>query len=1055
MTSMPPLRGRASALAALALCLSPVLAQSQKRPITHDDYKDWPSISGSAISNDGKWLAYEVRPARGDGELVVRAVDGKKRHVIARGGGARFSHNGRYLIFTERKSQEKERQKRIAELHKSGKTSSASSSSGSSARQRSRGRGRGRGGSSSSGRGTLIVLDLKTGKQERIENTRSSRLLQDGKFLALHFDKPKPKPSKKKPSQKKPQQKPAGKTPAKPETPTKPTPAKPAAVKKEAAKKAPTQKAQSKKPAKPSSAGTDLVLRDLATGKEIKIAGVKSYSSVAKDAWLMLIQEGDEALRKKHNFVDGLAAYQIQGGRRVQLLEGKASYSSFTTDTAYEKLAFVSNLVELKAAEARKKAAKDKKNKPEQDKKSPRYDIYTWDFSPVGAQRLVACDNPQIPPRHEIQAGRLSFSRDGSVLGFGIRQPAAPELPKILPEEKVTVDIWHWNDGLIQPMQARQRRSTRLTLSAVWHLQDDRLVVVGNEDMPSVTPLTDDGSRAMASDGKPYEKMISYDGRYADYYVVNTLDGTRQRILRMQRSRPSPSPSGRHLLYLGADAQWHCMNLETRKSRCLTKTIPVSFVNELEDRPQPARAYGIVGWLPGEQEVVLQARYDLWRINVETGAFTCLSDGYGRANEIELRYSRFDWEADDDELSPERRRYLPETLVLSAKNDRTKARGYFLETTAGLRKPQKLVMMDATIGGLRRAKDAERLFFTKSRVDTFPDIWTADMAFEGRKQLSDACPIQREVRWGSAELVEWRSNDGAPLQGYLVKPDGFDPKKKYPMMVYFYERNSDNLHRYRRPGPGTSPNQSYYVSQGYLWFVPDIIYEIGYPGESSEKCVITGVQHLIAQGFVDEKAIGIAGHSWGGYQTAHLVTRSNLFAAAESGAPVSNMFSAYGGIRYSSGMSRQFQYERTQSRIGGSPWQYPQRYWQNSPVFYADRVQTPVLILHNDEDGAVPWTNGIEFFMALRRMDKEAYLFNYNGEAHGLRKRANQMDWTRRMAEFFDHHLRGAPAPKWMREGVPYAEREREKIPHVESLNEAKAKKAAAGVSEASSSGSR
>jgi dipeptidyl aminopeptidase/acylaminoacyl peptidase len=264
------------------------------------------------------------------------------------------------------------------------------------------------------------------------------------------------------------------------------------------------------------------------------------------------------------------------------------------------------------------------------------------------------------------------------------------------------------------------------------------------------------------------------------------------------------------------------------------------------------------------------------------------------------------------------------------------------------------------------------------------------------------------------------------------------------MMVYFYERNSDNVHRYTKPSAGTSPNAAYYVSNGYLWFVPDIVYTIGYPGESAEKCIISGVQHLIAQGFVDRKAIGTAGHSWGGYQTAHLVTRSNLFAAAESGAPVSNMFSAYGGIRYSSGMSRQFQYERTQSRIGGTPWQHPQRYWQNSPLFYADRVKTPVLILHNDNDGAVPWTNGLEFFMALRRLGKEAYLFNYNGEPHGLRKTQNKKDWTRRMAEFFDHHLRGNPAPKWMTEGVPYAERDREKIQYAPSFIDRKKRKASA-----------
>jgi len=244
------------------------------------------------------------------------------------------------------------------------------------------------------------------------------------------------------------------------------------------------------------------------------------------------------------------------------------------------------------------------------------------------------------------------------------------------------------------------------------------------------------------------------------------------------------------------------------------------------------------------------------------------------------------------------------------------------------------------------------------------------------------------------------------------------------------------------PAPGTSPNAAYYVSNGYLWFMPDVVYEVGYPGASCVKCVVSGVQHLLAQGFVDEKGIGAAGHSWGGYQTAFLVTRTHIFAAVESGAAVSNMLSAYGGIRYESGMSRQFQYEMTQSRIGGTPWQYPLRYQENSPIWFADKVQTPVLMLHNDQDGAVPWTQGIEYFTALRRLDKECYLFNYNGEGHGLRNRANMKDWSRRMAEFFDHHCKGAPAPKWMTDGVPFQEREVEKLPFAASYIDAHVKPA-------------
>jgi dipeptidyl aminopeptidase/acylaminoacyl peptidase len=191
--------------------------------------------------------------------------------------------------------------------------------------------------------------------------------------------------------------------------------------------------------------------------------------------------------------------------------------------------------------------------------------------------------------------------------------------------------------------------------------------------------------------------------------------------------------------------------------------------------------------------------------------------------------------------------------------------------------------------------------------------------------------------------------------------------------------------------------------------------------------VLPAIQAVVDQGFVDEQAIGIQGHSWGGYQIAYMITQTNRFRAVEAGAPVSNMTSAYSGIRWGTGTPRQFQYERTQSRIGGSLWEYPMRYLENSPVFRADRVQTPLLMLHNDNDGAVPWYQGIEYYLALRRLDKEVYMFTYNGEPHGLRKRANQEDYTRRMQEFFDHFLKGAPAPAWMERGIPYLERDKEK----------------------------
>jgi dipeptidyl aminopeptidase/acylaminoacyl peptidase len=303
----------------------------------------------------------------------------------------------------------------------------------------------------------------------------------------------------------------------------------------------------------------------------------------------------------------------------------------------------------------------------------------------------------------------------------------------------------------------------------------------------------------------------------------------------------------------------------------------------------------------------------------------------------------------------------------------------------------------------------------------------SDLDFKNPQKITDLGKQMEPFIWGKAELRDFFSADGKPLQGILIKPDNFDPNQKYPLLVYIYETLHEGLHRFSHPSPGTSVNPAYYVSNGYIFWMPDIEYNTGYPGEDALKCVLPGIQMLIREGYIDPSRIGIQGHSWGGYQIAYMITQTNIFAAAEAGAPVSNMVSAYGGIRWESGMVRQFQYERTQSRLGASLWEAPMRYIENSPIFWADKVQTPLLMIHNEDDGAVPWYQGIEYMMALRRLGKAAYMFNYNNEGHGLKKRVNQEDWTTRMQEFFDHHLKGAPAPKWITKGIQAWEKEEEK----------------------------
>jgi len=321
---------------------------------------------------------------------------------------------------------------------------------------------------------------------------------------------------------------------------------------------------------------------------------------------------------------------------------------------------------------------------------------------------------------------------------------------------------------------------------------------------------------------------------------------------------------------------------------------------------------------------------------------------------------------------------------------------------------------------LTKAKNAQQIFWQRASYIEYPDLWTSTSAFTNVKKLSVTNPQQNQYLWGTVEHVNWKSFDGGDLRGLLYKPENFDPAKKYPMIVYFYEKYSHELNSHYIPSPSRSiVNFTYYNSNGYIVFVPDINYRTGQPGRSAYDDIISGTMAMTQRPYIDADRMGIQGQSWGGYQVAYLVTQTGLFKAAMAGAPVSNMTSAYGGIRWESGMVRQFQYEQGQSRLGENLWENRDLYIENSPIFYADRITTPLLIMSNDNDGAVPYYQGLELITAMRRLGKPAWLLNYNGDEHNLTKLPNRHDLSIRMDQFFDHYLKGAPMPLWMEKGVP------------------------------------
>ncbi len=609
--------------------------------------------------------------------------------------------------------------------------------------------------------------------------------------------------------------------------------------------------------------------------------------------------------------------------------------------------------------------------------------------------------------------GKIFFNESGSALYFGTAPKPEPEIKDTLAKaEKVSLDIWNWKDKLLQPQQKIQAsKEKKRSYQAIYFLAKNRLSQLADPDMKKINidPKAK-GIYCLGYDDTPYQKMTSWSGHwFRDVYLVNQYLGTRKRILKQIDGQTSLSPNQKFVAWYNiADSSWNAYNIKSGKSINLTNNLGVNFYNELNDIPSEAHAYGMAGWTKEDKMVVYDA-YDLWVLDPsgKTDAIN-ITQSQGRRQHLRLRYIKLDKEA----------RYLPEKMLLSAFQTQNKKAGFYSLNNGNL---QALLLDDYSYTRPVKAKNTDNILWRKQSFQMYPDVYLSKLDFKHPQKISNTNPQQKDYLWGSVELVSWITFDGDTMQGMLYKPANFDPHKKYPMLVYFYERYSDRIHRYIAPRPIRSViNFSYYTSNGYLIFVPDIKYKTGYPGASAFNCIISGTQAMANRyPFIDRTRMGMQGQSWGGYQSAYLVTQTNMFRCAESGAPVSNMTSAYGGIRWGSGMSREFQYEHTQSRIGGTLWDKLPLYMLNSPLFFAPRVQTPLLIMHNDKDNAVPWYQGIEFFNALRRLHKPVWMLTYNGAPHNLSRRADEKDLTRRMQQFFDHFLKDAPEPRWMKEGIP------------------------------------
>lgn len=882
---------------------------AEKKELDHEDFDIWKEIDDQQISNNGRWVTYELEPGKGDPELHLYDAETERNLAFPRAENARISADSRFLVFVIKPPMDTVNAMRRRKVEKKDLPAD-----------------------------TLAVYNLESGELRKIPDLKSYKLPEKWSGLLAFTTEP------------------------------------------DSLRNGKNNK------------GYPLTLLSLASGEAQQMPGVTEFMLAEEGAALLLSSDGTDS-----TLLQGVYRYDFETTTLQPLFRRKATYEQLAMDKEGDQVAF---LADTDTTDARIRP----------------FAVYFWREGRDSA--VLATDNSAgfLPDDWRIsEHGNLHFSEDGAKLYFGIAPP--PVLPDTtqLDEEIVNVEVWSYTDKRLYTQQEVMLESEKKrTYTTVWHINENKIIPLADAEVPEVE-LGNEGKAdvALGFNEQPYLQLISWEGYPVckDVYLIDAKSGKRKMIAEALCGNPHFSPEAKFVYwYSTPDTAWFAYSVAEDKTRQLTNNRMVPFYDELNDRPMHPSSYGIAGWTTEDDFIMIYDRYDIWLIDPQ-GDIPPNNMTNGRADRRRYRYVRLDEE--------ERAIEEVDNLLFHFFDEESKREGYrWFNIHTGFDDPG-LEGDHSYSRSVLKADQANAYVFTREDFQTFPDLLYSDNQLRSFERVSEANPQQSEYRWGTAEPYHWTSLDGEKLEGILIKPEGFDPENQYPAIVYFYERYSDRLNNHWAPEPHRSIiNFTFYASRGYVIFIPDIPYKEGFPGKSAYNAVMPGITSLIEEGFIDRERIGVQGHSWGGYQSAYLITQTDLFRCAESGAPVVNMVSAYGGIRWGSGLSRMFQYERTQSRIGGTLWEKPIRYIENSPIFFADQIKTPVLILHNDKDGAVPWYQGIEFFVALRRLGKPAWLLNYNDEPHWPLKYQNRKDFQRRMQQFFDYYLQDAPKPQWMEEGV-------------------------------------
>ena len=954
----------------------------QKKPLTHNLYDGWKSIGERIISNNGLFAVYSIVPQEGDGVLVINNLSTNKTIQLPRGYSPVISTDSRFLFYKIKPTFEETRQAKIKKKKQDEMP-----------------------------KDSFAIAMLETDSILKVPFVKSFKTALKGKdWLAYLAEKPLPDTSKKKllPDSlkikidglvkiadsliRKSLDSVKGKV-AKQEV----IMAAQKAVE-EIYKKAYDAFADAdveENTADKITEGTELTVQNLVTGKLQKFKSVSDYYFDKKGTKLLI---ETTKLIKDSNSKAYIILYDLIKNKPDTIMKGFSDAKNFAFDEDGLQLSFV--------------AERDSSIKALQKF----YKLWYYNNTNDSATLLVDKNNPSIKNGFTISENAdLKFSKDGKKLFFGTAPIVAQKDTALVDFELARLDVWNYKDDYLQPQQLKQLpQELKRSYAEVVLLNENKVIQLATDSSENITIINEGNADfVLAQSSKGNRIKSQWEGRsLINAYLINTNTGDIKNIAKNGIERFSPSPMGKYIFwYDPITKNYFTYNTATSVIKNVSAKIKMPLYDVENDLPDYADATGNAGFTADDKYFLIQDEFDIWQTDPDAiKQPQNITNGFGTKNKIKFDYVNTDIE----------KRFInaDETILLRSFNKLNKQAGFYSVKVNETINPVLLTEGNYTFSNPIKAKDTAQYIFVQSNIAAAELYITTD--FKQTKKLTNIAAQQKEYNWLTAELMKWKMFDGKMSEGILYKPENFDPQKKYPILFYFYERNADLLNNYRAPAPSASTiNIPYFVSNGYLVFDPNIYYKTGEPGQSAYNSVVSAAKMLSKMPWVDSTRMGLQGQSWGGYQVAYLITKTTMFKAASAGAPVSNMTSAYGGIRWSTGINRQFQYEKTQSRIGATLWQRPDLYIKNSPLFAVDKIQTPLLIMHNDADGSVPWYQGIELFTAMKRLDKKVWMLQYNGEDHNLVERKNRKDLSVRLAQFFDYWLKDAAPADWIKTGVP------------------------------------